>query len=102
MASAEGQQIDTLPVQMYGWNGVRPVKILGSGLKSPTAKIVDDVSTANVTYIGVAPVGSLVSDALWSIKKIDESGSPNTVVITWAGGGEFDQVWNNRLSLTYA
>lgn len=27
MANAEGQQIDTLPVQMYGWAGGVPVKI---------------------------------------------------------------------------
>lgn len=28
MASAEGQQIDTLPSQMYGWDGTKPVKIV--------------------------------------------------------------------------
>lgn len=63
---------------------------------------VDDVSTTSVTYVGVAPIGTSVGSAGWKIKKIDESGSPITTVVTWAGGGSYSQVWSNRTSLTYA
>ena len=63
---------------------------------------VDDVSTTSVTYIGVAPIGTAVGSAGWKIKKIDESGSPITTVVTWAGGGGYTQIWSNRTSLTYA
>lgn len=62
---------------------------------------VDDVSTASVTYIGTAPIGTPTSSNGWRIKKIDESGSPVTTTITWAGNGLFNQSWNNRTSLTY-
>lgn len=63
---------------------------------------VDDVSTTSVTYVGVAPIGTSVGSAGWKIKKIDESGSPITTVVTWAGGGSYSQIWSNRTSLTYA
>ncbi len=67
----------------------------------PMAFRVDDVTTASTTYIGEAAVGSATSSAVWRVKKIDESGSPITVAITWAGTGKFDQIYDNRTSLTY-
>lgn len=64
---------------------------------------LDDVSTTGVTYIGKAAIGSSASSAVWQIKKIDETGTPIDMVITWAdGNANFDNIWSNRLSLTYA
>jgi hypothetical protein len=62
---------------------------------------VDDVSTAGVTYVGKAAVGALTSSAVWQIQKIDETGSPVSAVITWAGGANFNQIWSDRLSIGY-
>jgi hypothetical protein len=62
---------------------------------------VDDVSTASMTYVGRAPVGSATSSAVWQIQRIDESGTPVTAVIKWAGGGASNQIWDNRTTLTY-
>lgn len=60
---------------------------------------VDDTTTANVVYIGHARIGEATDDAVWRIKRIDESSG---VVITWAdGNASFDNVWDNRASLTY-
>jgi hypothetical protein len=60
---------------------------------------VDSVGTT--TYLGYADAGSLTSAPLWAIKKIDEVGAD--VSITWADGNtNFDNIWDNRLSLTYA
>ncbi len=57
-------------------------------------------TVGSVTYVGVAVVGSLASDNVWQIKKIDETSG---VVITWAdGNSDFDNVWDNRASLTYS
>lgn len=64
---------------------------------SALALQVDVVDT--VTYLGEAAVGSATSAAVWRIKKIVETG--DDVSITYAGG-KFDQVWDNRASLTYA
>lgn len=54
-----------------------------------------------VTYLGEAVPGTATSSAAWRIKKIDETSSPD-LSITFAGTGAFDQVWDNRASLTYA
>lgn len=64
---------------------------------SSLALQVDVVDT--VTYLGEASIGSATSSAVWRIKKIVETG--DDVSITYAGG-KFDQVWDNRASLTYA
>lgn len=61
---------------------------------------VDDTSSANTVYVGLAPVGSLGSDPVWQIKKIYTSSG---MIITWADGdAEFNNNWDNRLSLTYS
>jgi hypothetical protein len=62
-------------------------------------KAVDEASTT-VTYFGEAIPGTSLSSALWRIKRLTVSG---TVTITeWAdGNGNFDNVWNDRASLTY-
>lgn len=62
---------------------------------------IDDVSTSGVTYIGKANVGATNAQAVWQIQKVDETGTPTTAVITWAGSANFNQVWNDRLTLTY-
>ena len=60
---------------------------------------VDEVD-ANTTYIGEATPGTATSEAKWRIKKISVSGTVTS--ISWAGGSRsFDQIWDNRLSLSY-
>lgn len=64
---------------------------------------LDDVSTSNITYVGKAAIGSSGASAVWRIMKIDESGTPTTLSITWAdSNSNFDNVWDNRTSLTYS
>lgn len=63
---------------------------------------IDDVTTTSVSYVGRAPVGSATSAPVWRVMKIDESGSPITMSVTWADGGKYNQIYDNRTSLTYA
>ncbi len=56
-------------------------------------------TVGSVDYIGEASIGAVTSSATWRVKKVD---STTGVVITWAGGGVFNQVWDNHASLTYA
>lgn len=75
---------------------------ISSGGASQTNYAVrwDDTTTDNVTYVGKATISSVSGDAAWQIKKIDNT---NGGIITWADGDdEFDNVWDNRASLTYA
>ena len=60
---------------------------------------VDEVGTT--TYLGYADAGTLTSAASWAIKRIVETG--NDASITWADGNtSFDNIWDNRASLTYS
>lgn len=62
--------------------------------------IIDEVSTS-ITYVGEAATGSSTSGALWRVKRITTSGVITT--IEWAdGNGNFDNIWNNRASLSYS
>lgn len=65
------------------------------------AIIIDDTTTANITYFCYAAIGSSVASAVWRIKIIDEtSGYP---VTKWADGdSNFDNVASNRVALSYS
>lgn len=60
-----------------------------------------DKVSESVTYIGYAAAGSATNAASWKIKKITTTG--DDIAITWADGNIlFDNVWDNRASLTYS
>jgi len=59
-----------------------------------------DEATSTVTYIGKAATGSTTSTSVWQVQKIDTT---TGTVITWAdGNGDFDNIWDNRASLSYS
>lgn len=59
-----------------------------------------DDATSTVTYIGKAYVGASDSDNVWQIQRIEVVGTEN--VIKWADGNtKFDNVWDDRASLSY-
>jgi len=63
---------------------------------------VDDVGgTPDITYVGEADPGSATSSAIWRVKRVTDDGS-ELLTIEWAGGGNFDQIWDDRASLTYS
>ena len=66
---------------------------------TPYAVLFDE-SADPILYVGEADAGSLQADAVWRIKRINTT---TGVVITWADGNtNFDNVWNNRASLSYS
>lgn len=63
---------------------------------------LDTASTSGVTYVGKAAIGTASSSPSWQIMKMDETGTPVTLITTWADGNDlFDNIWDNRTSLTY-
>lgn len=63
-------------------------------------------ASSNLIYEGWAVPGSATSAAVWLIAKYDYDGSNNLTTTTWAytsgfPAGEFNQVWDNYLTLTY-
>lgn len=76
---------------------------------SDTLPVQDDEYTqlldwpdANTTYIGWATPGSASSAASWKIQKITFTAG-NPTAIEWADGNlNFDNIWDNRASLSYS
>ncbi len=56
-------------------------------------------TVGDVDYVGEAAIGTATSAEAWRIKKID---STTGVIIQWAGTGVFNQVWDNRATLSYS
>lgn len=67
----------------------------------PTLAVrLDDSTTANVTYIGKAPIGTATSTARWQIASLNTASG---LIKTWADGDDlFNNVWDDRASLTYS
>lgn len=71
-----------------------------SGGSSSYATRFDDAGSL-ISYIGKAAIASATSSAVWQIQKMDETGGD--VVITWADGDDsFNNIWDNRASLSYS
>lgn len=66
----------------------------------PFATRIDEVN-ASLSYIGWAIPGTLDAAATWRIMRMSVTGTVNA--IEWADGNEdFDNVWNDRASLSYS
>ncbi len=73
---------------------------LGSFPVAENTTLVDSVSTS-VTYVGVAKLGSDEATAVWQIRKLTTTGT--VTKIQYANGSRrFNQIWNDRASLTYS
>lgn len=60
-----------------------------------------DEASGNLTYLGIAMINSSASDAVWQIRRIQKVGSVTT--IEWADGNDnFDNIWDDRASLSYS
>lgn len=60
---------------------------------------LDDVT--GTSYVGEAAPGALTSAASWRIKRITETG-PDLVIEFADGNSDFDNIWDNRLALSYS
>lgn len=59
-----------------------------------------DVASSTTTYLGKAIPGTLPSSPTWQVVRLtlDPSGS---LIKEYAGGSSYNQIWDNRASLTY-
>lgn len=84
--------------------GVLPLEYDPSGAtkRTVTGDLISEIDkSGTVTYIGEATPGSATSAAVWQITKIDSSSNPT--VITYAdGNANFDNIFDNRASLSYS
>lgn len=62
----------------------------------------DASSPANLIYYGLAAIGSATSAAVWQVRKFAYTGS-NMTSQTWADGDNyFNNIWDDRASLSYS
>jgi len=71
-----------------------------SGLQIRYATQLDEVSS--LTYVGKAAPGSSTSLPVWQIQRLDESGSPELIITFADGDSNFDNIWDDRLLLSYS
>jgi hypothetical protein len=67
-----------------------------------TPRIEYDATTGNALYVGWALPGAAGSAASWRIAKPVFTGQELTGVVWADGNGNFDNVWDNRVSLSYS
>ncbi len=68
---------------------------------TPTKTMAIDEVDATVTYIGVAKVGTATSESKWQIKRLQKTGT--VTLFEFADGDErFDNVWDDRITLSYS
>jgi hypothetical protein len=58
-----------------------------------------DEASATVSYIGEAAPASSTSSPVWRIRKLDTTSGVNLLYAD--GDTQFNNVWDNRASLTY-
>lgn len=57
--------------------------------------------SSSLAYLGKAAPGSLTSNAVWAIDRIDIAGE-NVVVTQAQGDPSFSYIWDNRASYIYS
>lgn len=64
--------------------------------------LIDEAQSVptNITYIGKAKLGTATSDAGWQILRIERSSTITTIQFA-NGSPRYNQIWDNRSSLTY-
>ncbi len=55
-----------------------------------------------LTYVGSALPGSAESAAVWQIMRMDETADPDLTILWADGDNQFDNVWDDRLGLSYS
>lgn len=68
----------------------------------PYQQILDYQGGSLVVYVGWSTPGVATSDAKWKIRKFTYDGNNNVTQIRYAGKDVgFNQIWDNRTTLTY-
>lgn len=84
-----------------GFVGITNYLIQEGYVKDVLTKNTDFNATQTQVYIGEAQAGEATSAASWRVKNINFN-SEGDATTTWADGDtNFDNIWDNRASLTY-
>ena len=83
--------------------GAALVKIVAdtSGTSQATTTMYDQVG-ATIAYIGKANAGTTTSAAAWQVRRLTFNAEGDVITAYADGDGNFDNVWDDRATLTYS
>ncbi len=61
-----------------------------------------DFASDTVIYKGEAAIGSSTASAVWRVHKLTLAGDGDMAEIWADGNADFDNIWDNRASLSYS
>jgi len=61
-----------------------------------------DGENSTYNYVGEAPVGAATTDASWRIFRLENSGTASLTKMWADNSDQFNKVWDNRASYSYA
>lgn len=95
-AADKGKKLDA---ELLTVNGLEVYRLRMAMAGSTDALILEDAG-GGITYVGTAPPGSSENSPVWRIKQVLTTGAD--LRILWADGdSEFNNVWADRVSLSY-
>lgn len=105
MGQKESDTIDSAGIRNASDQRINPATeetqlLVLNGVGSLYAVRIDEAD-ASTTYFGFASPGSANASAVWRIKRMSVSGNVTTIEFA-DGNTNFDNVWNNRASLSYS
>lgn len=94
------------------WDGLGTPAITGFATETTLTLVANELKTyaiqyavnsgdSTITYVGKAVAGSTLASASWQIKKITDTSGDLSIQFA-DGNANFDNVWNNRESLSYS
>ncbi len=93
---------ESIPIQYQDVLIVKTINPEDGELEVPYSQQVDFEGN-DIIYKGWAATGSVTSDAVWRIQRITFVGTDDDVVMVWANGdGNFDNIWDDHLTLPYS
>lgn len=68
--------------------------------RTPTYTIADTATSSTFIYIGKSEIGSSKSDDVWQIFRVDKTSGAE--ILYADGNAAFNNIWDNRVSLSYS
>lgn len=101
--SAKQSQICSYDPVTDNWipiSSVNPLPSSATLTEGTYAIVVDSSSSSIYTYVGKAAIGSSFSAPSWQIRQIEDTS--NNLIVRWAdGNANFDNLWVDRVSISY-
>lgn len=83
--------------------GAALVKQVGaSGVENSELITNYDAVGTTLAYVGKAPAGTLASAAGWQVKELVFNAAGDVTTTMADGDAAFDNIWNDRATLTYS